>query len=100
MQPAELYSHSFWVLDLKAGLSAPRVLQIAALQLLLNPVLLRIPVRNGIGDVVYFGWTAASPVPRNKYVSAEHKAALLSVVFGDLHPQKIHIEVADLLVIV
>src|ERR1700688_252369 len=100
MQSAELYSHPLWVLDLEAGLSAPRVLQIAALQLLLQPILLRVPVLNGVGDVVHFGWTAVSPVPGNKYVIAEHQAALLSIVFGDLHPQEIHIEVADLLVVV
>src|SRR5437667_12770400 len=100
MQSAELYSQTLWVLDLEAGLGAPPVLQTAALQLLLQPILLRIPVRNGVGDVVHFGWTAATPVAGNKYVIAEHQAALLSVVFGDLHTQEIHIEIADLLVIV
>ena len=76
MQSAELYSHPLWVLDLEAGLSAARVLQIAALQLRLQPLLLRVPVRNGVGDVVHLGWTAGSPVPGNKHVSAEYQAAL------------------------
>src|SRR5262249_3839982 len=34
------------------------------------------------------------------HVIAEHQATLLSVVFSDLHAQEIHIEVADLLIIV
>src|SRR5438309_6952116 len=101
MQSAELHSHPLRVLDLEAGLGAPGVLQIAALQLGLQPLLLRVPVRNGVGDVIDFGRTALSPTPRDKYVIAEHQTALLlSVVLGDLHPQEIHIEVADLLVIV
>src|SRR5947208_11972410 len=98
MQSAELYSQTLWVLDLEAGLGAPPVLQTAALQLLLQFILLRVPVRNGVGDVVHFGGTAGAPASGNKYVVAEHQAALFSVVFGDLHPQEIHIEIADLLV--
>src|SRR5262249_49413632 len=100
MQSAELYSHPFRVLDVEARLGAPPVLQTAALQLLLQPILLRVPVRNGVGDVVHFGRAAASPVRGNQHVIAEHQAALLSVVFSDLHAQEIHIEVADLLIIV
>src|SRR5215468_5004204 len=100
MQSAELYSHPLRVLDVEARLGAPPVLQTAALQLLLQPILLRVPVRNGVGDVVHFGRAAASPVPGNQHVIAEHQAALLSVVFSDLHAQEIHIEVADLLIIV
>src|SRR5437016_1778246 len=100
MQSAELYSHPLRVLDVEARLGAPPVLQTAALQLLLQPTLLRVPVRNGVGDVVHFGRAAASPVPGNQHVIAEHQAALLSVVFSDLHAQEIHIEVADLLIIV
>src|SRR6516162_4861319 len=100
MQSAELYSHPLRVLDVEARLRAPPVLQTAALQLLLQPILLRVPVRNGVGDVVHFGRAAASPVSRNQHVIAEHQAALLSVVFSDLHAQEIHIEVADLLIIV
>src|SRR5262249_5772515 len=84
MQSAELYSHPLWVLDLEAGLGAPRVLQSAALQLSLDPIFLRVPVRNRVGDVIHMAWTA-TPVPGNKYVIAEHQPALLSVVFGDLH---------------
>src|SRR6266568_389828 len=100
MQSAELYSHPLWVLDLEAGLGAPRVLQFAALQLGLQPIFLRVPVRNGVGDVIHFGRTAVSPIPGDKYVIAEHQTALHSIVLGDLHPQEIYIEVADLLVIV
>src|SRR5262249_47573968 len=100
MQSAELDSHPLRVLDVEARLGAPPVLQTAALELLLQPILLRIPVRNGVGDVVHFGRAAASPVPGNQHVIAEHQAALLSVVFSDLHAQEIHIEVADLLIIV
>src|SRR4029077_11505762 len=100
MQSAELYTHPLRVLDVEARLGAPRVLQPAALQLLLEPILLRVPVRNGVGDVVHFGRAAASPVPGNQHVIAEHKAALLSVVFSGLHAQEIHIEIADLLIIV
>src|SRR6266513_2589699 len=87
MQSAELYSHPLRVLDVEARLGAPPVLQTAALQLLLQPTLLRVPVRNGVGDVVHFGRAAASPVPGNQHVIAEHQA-------------EIHIEVADLLIIV
>ena len=100
MQSAELYSHPLRVLDVEARLGAPPVLQTAALQLLLQPILLRVPVRNGVGDVVHLGRAAASPVPGNQHVIAEHQAALLSVVFGDLHPQKTDIEIANLRVIV
>src|SRR5262249_49254316 len=100
MQSAELYSHPLRVLDVEARLGAPPVLQTAALELLLQPILLRVPVRNGVGDVVHFGRAAASPVPGNQHVIAEHQTALLSVVFSDLHAQEIHIEVADLLIIV
>src|SRR5262249_28341820 len=100
MQSAKLHSHPLRVLDVEARLGAPPVLQTAALQLLLQPILLRVPVRNGVGDVVHFGRAAASPVPGNQHVIAEHQAALLSVVFSDLHAQEIHIEVADLLIIV
>src|SRR4249920_769888 len=100
MQSAELYSHPLRVLDVEARLGALPVLQTSALQLLLQPILLRVPVRNGVGDVVHFGRAAASPVPGNQHVIAEHQAALLTVVFGDLHAQEIHIEVADLLIIV
>src|SRR6478672_9428038 len=96
MQSAELYSHPLRVLDVEARLGAPPVLQTAALQLLLQPILLRVPVRNGGGDVVHFGRAAASPVPGNQHVIAEHQAALLSVVFSDLHAQEIHIAVLDL----
>src|ERR1700757_1664904 len=100
MQSADLYSHALWVLDLEAGLGTPRERQTAALELLLQPILLRVPVRNGVGDVVHSGLSALSPVPRNKYVRTEHQAALLSVVFGDLHPQEARIEVAAFRVIV
>jgi len=61
MQSAELYSHPLRVLDVEARLGAPPVLQTAALQLLLQPILLRVPIRNGVGDVVHFGRAAASP---------------------------------------
>src|SRR6516165_7860019 len=100
MQSAERYSHPLRVLDVEARLGAPPVLQTAALELLLQPILLRVPVRNGVGNVVHLGRAAGSPVPGNQHVIAEHQAALLSVVFSDLHAQEIHIEVADLLVIV
>src|SRR5213594_970768 len=101
MQSAELHSHPLGVLDLEAGLGAPGVLQIAALELGLDPILLRVPVRNGVGDVIHFGRTALSATPRDKNVIAEHQTTLLlSVVLGDLHPQEIHIEVADLLVVI
>src|SRR5689334_5823307 len=53
MQSAELYSHPLRVLDVEARLGAPPV-QTSALQLLLQPILLRVPVRNGVGDVVHF----------------------------------------------
>src|SRR6478736_924014 len=53
MQSAELYSHPLRVLDVEARLGAPPVLQTSALQLLLEPILLRVPVRNGVGDVVH-----------------------------------------------
>src|SRR5215831_15010517 len=99
MQSAELYSHPLRILDVEARLGAPPVLQAAALQLLLQPILLGVPVGNGVGDVVHFCRAAAGPVPGNQHVVAEHQAALLSVVFSDLHPQEIHIEVADLLII-
>src|SRR6058998_333541 len=73
MQSAELHSHPLGVLDLEAGLGAPGVLQIAALELGLDPVLLRVPVRNGVGDVIHFGRTALSATPRDKNVIAEHQ---------------------------
>src|SRR5262249_46712672 len=100
MQSPELYSHPLRVLDVEARLGAPPVLQTAALELLLQPILLGIPVRNGVGDVVHFGRAAASPVPGDQHVIAEHQAALLSIVFSDLHAQEIHIEVPDLLIVV
>src|SRR5256714_11374397 len=58
------------------------------------------PLDSGVGETVPISRSAASAVPANKYVIAEHQAALHSVGLGDLHPQEIYIEVADLLVIV
>jgi hypothetical protein len=55
MQSAELYSHPLRVFDLKAGLGGPPVLQTAALQLVLDPILLCISIHNGVGDVVAEG---------------------------------------------
>src|SRR5206468_1281025 len=66
MQSAELHSHPLGVLDLEAGLGAPGVLQIAALELGLDPILLRVQVRNGVGDVIHFSLTALSATPRDK----------------------------------
>src|SRR6266851_1175993 len=100
VQPAELHSHPLWILDLEAGLGGPCVRQVAALQLGLQRFLLRVPVGNGVGDVIDFGRTAGRPVPGNQYVIAEHQAALFAVVLCNLHPEQIHVEVADLLVIV